>query len=104
MLAVVEIAGQQFEVEKNSKLTVPSLKGDAGESIEFDNILMTSDDNGTNVGTPYLEGTVKAKILEHGRSKKTIVFHKKRRKGYRKLKGHKTNLTTIEIEDIIINN
>jgi large subunit ribosomal protein L21 len=104
MLAVVEIAGQQFEVEKNSKYVVPLLQGEPGDSLEFDKIYMASDENGTQVGTPVLEGKVQAKIVEHGRGDKILVFHKKRRKGYRKLNGHKTKFTEIEITDININN
>lgn len=104
MLAVVEIAGQQLEVEKNSKYIVPLLQGEPGDMVEFDRILTTTDDNGTQVGTPVLDGKVQAKIVEHGKGDKILVFHKKRRKGYRKLNGHKTKFTEIEITDINVNN
>lgn len=104
MLAVVEIAGQQLEVEKSAKYVVPLLDGEPGDTVEFDKILMTSDDNGVNLGTPVVDGKVQAKIIEHGRGDKVIVFHKKRRKGYRKLNGHKPKYTEIEITDINLNN
>ncbi len=102
MLAIVEIAGTQFEVSKNDVLTVPALQGEPGDTVAFDNILLTKNGEDTVIGTPYLEGNVQAKIIEHGRGDKVLVFHKKRRKGYRKLNGHKQHFTTIEITDITI--
>lgn len=100
MNAVVEIAGQQFEVKENDVLTVPLLEGEPGSGVEFNKILLTQNNGDINVGTPTIEGSVKAEILEHGRGDKIIIFHKKRRKGYRKLKGHKQNYTQIKITDI----
>ena len=100
MFAVVEIAGLQFEVQPEDTLNVPLLQGNPGDSVEFGNILLANDDKETKVGTPYIDGNVKAKIVEHGKGDKVIVFHKKRRKGYRKLNGHRQNYTTIEITDI----
>ncbi|MDX9790500.1 MAG: 50S ribosomal protein L21 [Candidatus Kapaibacterium sp.] len=104
MLAVVEIAGTQFEVEANSTYNVPLLAGNPGDTVEFSNILLVDDNGSTKLGTPYLEGNVKAKIVEHGRGDKILVFHKKRRKGYRKLNGHRQDYTSIEITNISINN
>ncbi len=102
MYAVVEIAGTQFEVEQNDILRVPLLDGQPGDSVEFANILMTGDDKGQDVGTPYVEGSVAAKIIEHGKDDKILIFHKKRRKGYRKLNGHRQHYTKIEITNINI--
>ena len=100
MYAVVEISGTQFEIEPDMKLRVPLLNGNPGDEVEFGNILLAKDGGETMVGTPYIDGNVKAKILDHGKDKKVIVFKKKRRKGYRVLKGHRQNFTTIEITDI----
>lgn len=104
MLAVVEIAGSQYEVEKSSTYNVPLLQGNPGDTVEFSNILLVDDNGSTIVGTPYLNGNVSAKIVEHGKGDKVLVFHKKRRKGYRKLNGHRQQYTAIEITNISINN
>lgn len=102
MFAVVEIAGTQFEVQKNLVLNVPLLPGQPGDTVEFGNILLVGGDGDTQIGTPFIEGNVKAKILEHGKAAKVIVFKKKRRKGYRRLRGHRQKYTQIEITDITI--
>ncbi len=100
MFAVVEIAGQQFEVKPNGFLNVPRLKGKPGDTLEFDKVLASYENEDAKIGTPYLEGSVQAKIVEHGRGTKVLVFHKKRRKGYRKLNGFKPQYTRIEITNI----
>ena len=102
MLAVVEIAGLQFEVQPDEILTVPSLEGTPGDTVEFPNILLAKDDKEIKIGEPYIEGNVQAKIIEHGKGDKVIVFKKKKRKGYKKLNGHKQRYTKIEITDINI--
>ena len=104
MLAVVEINGVQFEVQKDIKLNVPYIVGNPGDSFEFNNILLAENNGETRIGAPYLGGSVKATIVEHGRGDKILIFHKKRRKGYRKLNGHRQDFTTIEITDINLNN
>ena len=100
MFALVEIAGQQFEVTKNLKLNVPHLSGNPGDKLEFSNIFLTRDGDKVKVGTPHINGSVSATILEHGRNKKMLIFHKKRRKGYRKLNGYRSKFTKIQIENI----
>lgn len=102
MNVVVEIAGQQYSVENGTTITVPLLEGKPGDTVEFGNILIAGEGSGVNIGTPYLEGTVKAKIVEHGKDKTILVFHKKRRKGHRKLNGHRAKYTQIQITDINI--
>lgn len=100
MYAIVEIAGLQYKVEKDQQLYVNRLKGDEGSSLTFDRVLLT--DNGTvQVGAPVINGvSVEAKIIEHLKGDKVIVFKKKRRKGYRKKNGHRQYLTKIEITSI----
>ena len=102
MFAVVEIAGTQVEVSPNAVLDVPRLKGEAGDSLEFNNILLVNDGENTKIGDPYISGTVTAEIIEHFRDDKVLVFKKKRRKGYRKLNGHRQGYTKVEIKDINI--
>jgi len=100
MLAIVEIAGMQYEVEENLKLNVPHLQGEVGDVIEFTNVMLKNDNGNVEIGTPYLEGKVSATILEHGKDKTVLVFHKKRRKGHRKLNGHRAKYTRIEITSV----
>lgn len=100
MYAVVDIAGNQYQVSKDQTLTVDKLSAKPGEEVSFGNVLVSNDGSNTTVGTPFTGGSVKAKVLEHGRDEKVLVFHKKRRKGYRKLNGHRQHYTTIQITDI----
>jgi len=102
MFAVVEISGNQFEVNEKEVIKVPLLDGNPGDSVEFENILIGGDKDNTTIGTPYIEGKVAAKIIEHGKDEKVLVFHKKRRKGYRKLNGHRQHFTKIEITNIAL--
>lgn len=101
MYAIVDLVGQQVKVEKGMKVFVNSLKGEAGQKIEFDKVMLIDDQGKVNVGTPVIDGAkVTATILEHLRGDKVIVFKKKRRKGYQKANGHRQYLTQIQIEDI----
>jgi len=102
MYAVVEIGGQQFAVTPKQTLTVPLLDSKVGDKLEFTNILLASDAGKVTVGAPYLKGSVKATVNEHGKGDKVLVFHKKRRKGYQKLNGHRQHFTRITINDISI--
>ncbi len=101
MYAIVDIAGQQFKVEENSKHYVPKLDVEVNKSVTFDNVLLFSDGKTTSVGAPSVKGVkVKAKVLEHLKDDKVIVFKKKRRKGYRIKNGHRQQLSRIEITNI----
>ena len=100
MFAVVEITGQQFEVRPQDVVKVPLLNGEPGDVVTFDKVLAGGEDSSANIGTPYIDGKVTAKILEHGKDSKILVFHKKRRKGYRKLNGHRQHFSKIEITGI----
>ena len=101
MYAIVEIAGQQFKVSKDLKVYVNRLTNEEGSKISFDKVLLV-DDNGTiTLGAPAIEGaSVEAKVLQHLKGDKVIVFKKKRRKGYKKRNGHRQYLTQIVIEGI----
>jgi len=101
MYAIVEIAGQQFKVEKDQKLFVHRLAAAEGDSVSFDKILLIDNDGQVNIGTPTIEAaTISAKILKHLKGDKVIVFKKKRRKGYAVKNGHRQQFTQIQIEAI----
>ena len=103
MYAIVDIAGQQFKVEKGQEVFVHRLEGEIGTGIEFDKVLLLDDKGKINVGTPVVEGAkVNAKIVSHLKADKVIVFKKKRRKGYQKSNGHRQYLSNIKIESITV--
>jgi large subunit ribosomal protein L21 len=102
MYAIVDIAGQQFKVHKDSKIFVHRIDGDEGAEVSFDKVLLIENDETVLVGEPVLEGAiVHAKILSHVKGDKVLVFKKKRRKGYKKIRGHRQFFSQILIEDII---
>ncbi len=102
MYAIVEIAGQQFKVEKDKYIYTHRLSNDEGESVEFDNVLLVDSDGAVDVGTPTVSGAkIKGKILEHVKGDKVIVFKKKRRKGYKVKNGHRQLFSKVLIEDIL---
>ena len=102
MYAIVEMAGQQFKVAKDQKVYVHRLQVEEGKKVTFDNVLLLSDGSNVTIGAPAIDGAaVEAKVVKHLRGDKVIVFHKKRRKGYRKKNGHRQSLTEIVIESII---
>ena len=98
MYAIVEIAGQQFKVEKDQQIFVHRLDTEEGSKIDFDKVLLLDDAGTVNVGAPVITGAkVTAKVLEHLKGDKVIVFKKKRRKGYKVKNGHRQYLTKLEI-------
>lgn len=101
MEAVINIAGFQFKVKENDKIYVPKLDVEIGKTVELQNVLMLIDGEKIKIGQPYLDGkSVSAKILEHTKDDKVLVFKKKRRKDYKKLRGHRQQLTKLLIEKI----
>jgi len=101
MYAIVDIAGQQFKVEKDKKIFVHRLDAEEGSTIDFDKILLIDDGGKVQVGTPIIKDMiVTASIVSHVRGDKVQVFKKKRRKSYQKLNGHRQNFTEILIESI----
>jgi large subunit ribosomal protein L21 len=102
MYAIVDIAGQQFKVKKDQKIFVHRLEGEPGNQVDFDRVLLIDNDSNVSVGAPVIQGAmISAKILEHLKGDKVIVFKKWRRKGYRVKNGHRQYLTQILIEEII---
>ncbi|WP_114751675.1 50S ribosomal protein L21 [Pleomorphovibrio marinus] len=103
MYAIVNIAGKQFKVTKDQQIYAPKMQGDVDASVEFDQVLFADNDGQVSIGAPLLGGAkVSAKILGHVKGDKIIVFKKKRRKGYKKKKGHRQQYTKIQIEDILL--
>jgi len=101
MYAIVEIAGQQFKVEKDQQIFVHRLEVKEGSKVDFEKVLLIDNGGKVNVGAPAIKGaTVTAKVLEHLKGDKVIVFKKKRRKGYRVKNGHRQYLTKLEIVKI----
>lgn len=100
MLAVVKIAGQQFKVKAGDSLYVPHIEGKAGDAVEFADVLMT-DNNGTVVAGAAVKAVVKAEIISDlVKGDKVIAFKMKRRKGFRKKHGHRTQYTHIKVTGI----
>ena len=102
MYAIVDIAGQQFKVEKGQELFVHRLEGEKGAKLDFDKVMLIDNDGKTVVGTPVIEGAmVHGTIMDHQRGDKVYVFKKKRRKGFKKFNGHRQDFSLIKIEDIV---
>lgn len=102
MYAIVEIAGQQFKVEKGRYIFTNRLEGDTNAELVFDKVLLVDNEGKVAIGAPTVKGaSVKATILEHLKGDKVIVFKKKRRKGYQKSNGHRQYLTKVMINDIV---
>lgn len=103
MYAVFQTGGKQFRAEPGGRIRIPSLDVEPGETITFDEVLLASDGDDVSVGQPTVDGaTVKAEVLRHGRDDKIIVFKRKRRKNYRRKKGHRQNFTEIRVDEIVL--
>lgn len=101
MYAIVDSGGKQYKVQEGEILRVEKLAGEVGDSVSFDRILMFSDGDNVNVGTPLLEDVaVSGHIVEQGKAKKTIVFKYKKRKRYRRKQGHRQQFTAVKIDSI----
>ena len=105
MYAVVDIAGQQFQVEEGAVLRVPRLHLEEGAKQTFSNVLLVRSDNDTLVGSPHVAGAaVEATVVSHVRGDKIIIFKMKRRKNYRRRNGHRQDYTKIKIDGIVAPN
>jgi len=99
--AIIRTGGKQFRVEPGQTIRIPSLIGDAGSSVEFNEVLLGSDGNDVRTGVPTLSGAkVTGEIVKHGRGDKIIVFKFKRRKNYARKLGHRQGFTEVRINDI----
>ncbi len=103
MYAIVDSGGKQYKVKEGEVLKVEKLAGKVGDSVSFDRILMVSEGDNVNIGTPLLEDVaVSGHIVEQGKAKKIIVFKYKRRKRYRRKQGHRQQFTAVKIDSIKI--
>lgn len=101
MYAIVKTGGKQVKVAKGDTLNVEKLEAKAGETVTLDSVLLLADGDKITVGTPLVEGaTVTAKVVEQIKDKKVIVFKKKRRQNYRRKRGHRQQLTVLEVTAI----
>ncbi len=98
--AIIDVGGHQIKISPNDLVRVPRLSREVGEEIGIERVLLLSDGETIEVGKPYVEGKkVQAEVVRHGKAKKVIVFKKKRRKDYRRKKGHRQLFTEIRIRD-----
>ncbi len=101
MYAIVDIAGKQYKVRENDQLFVPTQKGEVDAKLTFDRVLLVGSDDGITVGAPLVKGaSITARVVDHVKGDKVLVFKKKRRKGYRVKNGHRQPFTRIEVKSI----
>ena len=101
MYAVIKTGGKQYCVTPGEQLQVEKIPGEVGDAVTFDQVLLTSDGEAVQVGRPFIENAkVVAKIARHGKGRKIVVFKYKRRKNYRRKRGHRQPFTLIKIENI----
>lgn len=101
MYAIIRTGDKQFRAEPGMTLRIPSLDAEVGEKVTFDEVLVASSDSGVAVGAPTVEGAqVLGEVIGHGRDKKVIIFKWKRRKNYRRKKGHRQGFTEVRISEI----
>ena len=99
MIAVVKIAGQQFKVAKDQTLFVPHIDGDAGDKVEFADVLLADTDGKLSIGSA-VKAKVSAEIVNQVKGEKVIAYKMKRRKGFHKKLGHRTHYTKIKVTGI----
>jgi large subunit ribosomal protein L21 len=102
MYVIVDIQGQQMKVEKDQKLFVHRINAENGSKVEFEKVLLVDNAGTVTVGTPTVEGAkVVVEIVSQAKGDKVLVFHKKRRKGHRKLNGHRQQFSEVIVKEII---
>jgi large subunit ribosomal protein L21 len=102
MFAVIKTGGKQYRVAADDVITIATLEGEPGAAVTFDQVLMVTNDNGTQVGAPLVEGaTVMGEVVEHTRGAKVIAFKKRRRQNSRRKRGHRQDYTVVRITDIL---
>lgn len=102
MFAVIKTGGKQYRVAANDVLTIEKLDGAAGDTVEFNEILMVGEGAGASVGTPFVEGAmVVAEVVEQGRARKVLAFKKRRRQNSKRIRGHRQHQTVVKITDIL---
>lgn len=103
MFAVIKTGGKQYRVAANQLLKVEKVIGNAGEVVEFNEVLMVGEGEKSTIGAPIVAGAlVTAEVVEQGRARKVIAFKKRRRQNSKRTRGHRQELTTIRISEILI--
>jgi len=101
MYAVIQTGGKQYKVQPGDTVYLEKLPGQAGDSVEFGEVLLVADDQQVAVGRPHVEGAkVSGEIVRHGLGDKLIVYKFKRRKNYRRKTGHRQVYTAVKINDV----
>lgn len=101
MYAIVNIAGKQYRVAEGDQIRVASLPVSVGEKVNFDSVLFLDTDKGVQIGSPTVKDSrVAARVVEHGRVRKILIYKKKRRKGYQRKNGHRQGYTLLQIDRI----
>ncbi len=102
MFAVIKTGGKQYRVAVDDVVKVEKLAGEAGDAVEFPEVLMVGNDEDLSVGAPFVEGAaVAGEVVGQGRHRKIIIFKKKRRHTYRRRNGHRQHFTEVRITDIV---
>ncbi len=102
MYAIIETGGKEYRAEPNGILQVESLEGDVGSTIQFDTVRFVQTEQTPLIGTPQVpQAVVKGEILRQGRTRSITIFKKKRRKNYRRTKGHRQGFTQVRITEIV---
>jgi large subunit ribosomal protein L21 len=104
MYAVFQTGGKQFRAEPGVRIRIPSLPAEPGQVVTFEHVLVAGDgEDKVLVGSPVVDGvSVRAEVIRHGRTKKLIVFKRKRRKNYRRKQGHRQGFTEIRIDEVAL--
>ncbi|NLY78024.1 MAG: 50S ribosomal protein L21 [Tissierellia bacterium] len=102
MYAVIETGGKQYRVQEGDVIFVEKIDTEEGQTVDLSKVLLISNDGEVKVGKPYVDGAkVEAKVLEHGKGRKVIVFKYKPKKNYKKKQGHRQPYTKLQIEKIV---
>ncbi len=100
MYAIIETGSKQYRVQPGDVITVEKLNAEVGDEIKLDKVLVMGDGENAEVGTPYLDAAVTAKVVENGKGKKVIIYKYKAKKDYRKKQGHRQPFTKLEILEV----
>lgn len=102
MYVIVEMQGQQMKVQQGQKLFINKVESERGTNVEFDKVLLIDNAGVITIGEPTIAGAkVVVEVVSQVKGDKVLVFHKKRRKGYRKLNGHRQQFTEVLVKEII---
>ncbi|MDR3322066.1 MAG: 50S ribosomal protein L21 [Synergistaceae bacterium] len=101
MYALIEEGGKQYRVSQGDKIRVEKRDAEVGSTFSIEKVLLLCGDDGPTIGAPYVAGaSVTAKVLEHGKEAKVIVFKYRRKKNYRRFRGHRQQYTDLSVESI----